>query len=504
MLVAQAVRNVLSRTACRRLRVNILFRTACGNFTFQAITIRRSPPDVIPRSRVLGARRRLPIGIGTRVFRHIRRGHARLSPGVSRIGTARTARRVHAAELIALVNDRLGPRLSPRHFAHRPLAGITIANIVAGPQIPPIAAQVLPVRAKIRAVVPKVLLISTNIGPVTLDVALILRAITLGGVIVAAQILPVRTKIRAVSRKILPIGTNVNLVALDVALVLRAITVGTAVAVGVDRYLLVRWGALSRSGPASLNRCSGPASWNRGGPRRRSGAIVAAQVLLVRTKVSPIPRKILLINTNVGLVTFDVALVLRAITLGGVIVAAQILPVRTKIRAVSRKILLIGTNVSLVALDVALVLRTITVGRAVGVARVAGAGAGVAGASAGAGVAGAVDRYLLVHRGALSCSGPASLNRCSGHASWSCGASRRRSAAIVAAQVLLVRTKVGTVSRKILLIGTNVSLVTFDVALVLRAITLVGTAIGAGLLIALTRRSIGYVIVGVGLRQRRS
>ena len=411
---------------------------------------------------------------------------------------------MHAAELIALVNDRLGPRLSPRHFAHRPLAGITIANIVAGPQIPPIAAQVLPVRAKIRAVVPKVLLISTNIGPVTLDVALILRAITLGGVIVAAQILPVRTKIRAVSRKILPIGTNVNLVALDVALVLRAITVGTAVAVGVDRYLLVRWGALSRSGPASLNRCSGPASWNRGGPRRRSGAIVAAQVLLVRTKVSPIPRKILLINTNVGLVTFDVALVLRAITLGGVIVAAQILPVRTKIRAVSRKILLIGTNVSLVALDVALVLRTITVGRAVGVARVAGAGAGVAGASAGAGVAGAVDRYLLVHRGALSCSGPASLNRCSGHASWSCGASRRRSAAIVAAQVLLVRTKVGTVSRKILLIGTNVSLVTFDVALVLRAITLVGTAIGAGLLIALTRRSIGYVIVGVGLRQRRS
>jgi len=75
---------------------------------------------------------------------------------------------------------------------------------------------------------------------------------------------------------------------------------------------------------------------------------------------------------------------------------------------------------------------------------------------------------------------------------------------MVAAQVLLVRTKVGTVSRKILLIGTNVSLVTFDVALVLRAITLVGTAIGAGLLIALTRRSIGYVIFGVGLRQRRS
>jgi hypothetical protein len=80
------------------------------------------------------------------------------------------------------------------------------------------------------------------------------------------------------------------------------------------------------------------------------------------------------------------------------------------------------------------------------------------------------------------------------------GASRRHSAVIVAAQILPVRTKVRPVTRKILLVSTDVGLVAFDVAPVLRTIALIGAAIGVVLLIVLTRRSFGYVIVGVGLR----
>jgi hypothetical protein len=69
---------------------------------------------------------------------------------------------------------------------------------------------------------------------------------------------------------------------------------------------------------------------------------------------------------------------------------------------------------------------------------------------------------------------------------------------------LPVGTKFGPVSCKIFLIGTNVALVAFDIASILRAIALIGTAIGVVLLIVLTCRGFGYVIVGVGLRQRRS
>ena len=59
-----------------------------------------------------------------------------------RIGTRRARRGVHVAELIALVNDRLGPRLSLRHFACHPLAGSAIANIVVYTQLLPITAHV--------------------------------------------------------------------------------------------------------------------------------------------------------------------------------------------------------------------------------------------------------------------------------------------------------------------------------------------------------------------------
>src|SRR5258708_25331427 len=63
--------------------------------------------------------------------------------------------------------------------------------------------------------------------------------------------------------------------------------------------------------------------------------IVAAQILPVRTKISPILLQIVLVRTNVGLVAVDVALVIRSIAL-------------------------VGTNVRLVALDVALVVRAVT------------------------------------------------------------------------------------------------------------------------------------------------
>jgi hypothetical protein len=99
---------------------------------------------------------------------------------------------MHVVELIALVNDRLGTRLTLRYFAPRcPLAGSTIANIVVGPQILPIPAQValvaahvLPVGAKVRPVSRKIFLISTDIGLVALNVAPVLRTITLVGIAV--------------------------------------------------------------------------------------------------------------------------------------------------------------------------------------------------------------------------------------------------------------------------------------------------------------------------------
>jgi hypothetical protein len=94
--------------------------------------------------------RRLPV-VGTRVFRQSRCGHVRPSRGVSvRIGTPRARRGVRVADFIALVNDRLGPRLSLRCLTHRPLAGgSAIPNIVTGSKILPIGAQILPVRAKV-------------------------------------------------------------------------------------------------------------------------------------------------------------------------------------------------------------------------------------------------------------------------------------------------------------------------------------------------------------------
>ena len=130
---------------------------------------------------------------------------------------------MHVAELIALVNDRLGPRLSLRYFTlRRPLAGSAIINIVVGPQILPIGAQVT--------------LITFTV--------------------VAAQVLPVRTKVGPVSRKVLLISTNIGSVAFDVALVLRTITL-IGIAIGVARYLLVRSTALRR-GTASLSHRASP------------------------------------------------------------------------------------------------------------------------------------------------------------------------------------------------------------------------------------------------------
>ena len=144
---------------------------------------------------MLRGRRRLPISIGARVLRKIRGGHTPLPPGVFGVGARRAPCGVHVVELIALVNDRLGPRLSLRYFAHRrPLAGSSIANIIVGPQILPIgaqvtlitimevAAQVLSVRAKVGPVSREVLLISTNIGSVAPNIALVLRTITLVGI----------------------------------------------------------------------------------------------------------------------------------------------------------------------------------------------------------------------------------------------------------------------------------------------------------------------------------
>jgi hypothetical protein len=135
---------------------------------------------------MLGGRRRLPIGIGTRFFRNIRCGHARLSQGASGVGTRRAPRGVHVADLIALVNNRLSPRLSLRRCAYCPLAGSAIANIVIDSEILPIGANVAPVITEVAAVISrfdavgaKILPVRANIGAVAFDVALVLRAITL-------------------------------------------------------------------------------------------------------------------------------------------------------------------------------------------------------------------------------------------------------------------------------------------------------------------------------------
>jgi len=185
---------------------------------------------------MLGGRRWFPIGIGTRVFRKIRRGHAGPAPVVfGRVGTRLAARSMHVAELITLVNDRLAPRLSLRYLAHGPLAGSAIANIVVGSQILPIAAQVA------------------------------LAAITE----VAAQVLPVGTQIGLVSRQVPPISLNVGSVAGDVALIIHAVTLAGPT-VGVVRRLLAR-GVASR----------------RGGSRDAI-VVVAAQVLSVRAQIRPV------------------------------------------------------------------------------------------------------------------------------------------------------------------------------------------------------------------------
>jgi hypothetical protein len=56
----------------------------------------------------------------------------------------------------------------------------------------------------------------------------------------------------------------------------------------------------------------------RGGSCRSSGVIVAAHILPVRAKFGTVALKILLICTDIGLVVFDVAPVLRTITLFGI------------------------------------------------------------------------------------------------------------------------------------------------------------------------------------------
>jgi hypothetical protein len=73
----------------------------------------------------------------------------------------------------------------------------------------------------------------------------------------------------------------------------------------------MRSAALCRGGTAPLRRRA---------PRRRSGVIVAAQILPVGAKVGPVTRKILLISTDIGLVALNVAPVLGTITLFGIAV----------------------------------------------------------------------------------------------------------------------------------------------------------------------------------------
>src|ERR1700731_2370215 len=181
----------------------------------------RSPPNVIPRVRML-RRRRLPIG--TRVaFRQRVRGHVRVPPsGPDGIGSLRARRGVHVASLIALVDHRLGSGLRLRSVAHAPLIGSMIANIVVGMQVlsigakvativshvETVVAQVLPVGTQISPVSVQILLVRTNVRFVALDVAFIVRAVTLvGGTLVA---LPAGTVSAIVAAQVLPVGTQVS------------------------------------------------------------------------------------------------------------------------------------------------------------------------------------------------------------------------------------------------------------------------------------------------------
>jgi hypothetical protein len=448
---------------CRSWPTSTPAAPAARNVRFRAVeaTFNRSPPDVIPRPCILLGRRWLAIGIGTRVFRKVRRGQIRPSRGVSsHIGTRRARRGVHIAHLISLVDDRLGPRLSPRYVVRRMLTGSTIADIVVGPQILPVTAQVA------LGIATKVTAIAADVGPVTSR-------------IVAAQILPVGVKVSPISLEIPLIGANIGAVAGDVAFVVGAIALLGA-AIGAACLLIVR------------------------------RIIVAAQVLPVGAKVGLIPLKVLLISTDVGAVASDVALIAYTIALLGTatgvarllltrsaalnlsggsgaalrgggsrsdaaVVAAQILPVGAKVGLISLKILLISTDVGSVAGDVAFVVGAVAlVGTAIVFTRLL------------------LVRSLLVRDGALRRDGSRSA------LALRLGSSRRGAVVVVTTQILPIRTKVGLISPKVVLISTNIGLVAGDVAFIVRSITIDLVCCGVG------RRGTGLVIVGVGLRQRRA
>jgi hypothetical protein len=239
--------------ASARTSINLPPRAVCNR------VLRRSPPNVIPRVRML---RRWRLRIGTRVaFRQRVRGHVRVPPsGSDGVGSLRARRGVHIADLIALVDHRLSPRSRLRSVAHVPLIGSVIADIVIGMQVlsitakvaaivshvETVVAQVLPVGTQVSPVSVQILLVGANVRLVALDVALIVRAVTLVGgtvsAIVAAQVLPVGTQVSPVSVQILLVRTNVRPVALDVALIVGAITlVGANVRlVAFDVALIVR------------------------------------------------------------------------------------------------------------------------------------------------------------------------------------------------------------------------------------------------------------------------
>ena len=199
---------------------------------------------------------------------------------------------MHVAELIALVNDRLTSRLSLRYLANSALAGSAIANIVVGPQVLPIAAQVA-------------LSITTD---------------------VAAHVLPVGAQVGLVSRKIPSVSLNVRSVAGEVALIVHALTLAGAA---------MRGAALRRNTALGLRR----------GDSRDPIVVVAAQVLPIGTQISLISRKVLPVGAKVGPVLFQILPISMKVTL----VSRDVLPVGAKVSLILLQILPVGVKVGLVS-----------------------------------------------------------------------------------------------------------------------------------------------------------